>query len=214
MKSFRTPRRFFRRPTMAAMLTAALATGLVGGLVGGLGGCTATSVVVGAGATVGVAAYQERGIEGAAKDLKVAAGVIEEWLKFNHEFNIKLGVEVYEGRAMLTGVADNDQMRADAVRLAWSVSGIRDVINEIQVNVSNDVIDLARDTWITTQLQSTITFDKEVLAINYVIETVNGVVYLIGIAQNQTELDRVINHARNISYVRDIISHVRVKGAA
>ena len=40
---------------------------------------------------------------------------------------------------------------------------------------------------------------------------VNGIVYLIGIAQNQKELDRVIAHARDINYVRNIISHVRVK---
>ncbi len=48
---------------------------------------------------------------------------------------------------------------------------------------------------------------------NYSIETVNGVVYLIGVAQSQEELDRVINHARQISYVRRIVSHVRIKGA-
>ena len=42
-------------------------------------------------------------------------------------------------------------------------------------------------------------------------ETVNGIVYLIGIAQNQKELDRVLAHAREINYVRNIISHVRVK---
>jgi osmotically-inducible protein OsmY len=55
------------------------------------------------------------------------------------------------------------------------------------------------------------TFDKKILAINYSIETVNGIVYLIGIAQNQEELDRVIAHARAIDYVRQIKSHVRVK---
>ena len=73
---------------------------------------------------------------------------------------------------------------------------------------------IARDTWITTQLKSKLTFDQDVLAINYAIETVNGVVYLIGIAQNQAELERVVGHARDIEYVRNVITHVRVKGAS
>ena len=105
-------------------------------------------------------------------------------------------------------------MQADAVRLAWKVIGVKEVINEIQVTSDSGVIDLARDSWITTQLKSKLTLDNKVLAINYVIETVNGIVYLIGIAQNQGELDRVIAHSRTISYVRQVISHVRVKGAA
>ncbi len=207
--------------TLAARIAAVLPLGflpvlLIGLLVGllvGLGGCTATGAAVGAGATVGVAAFQERGLDGAAKDLKITASIIDEWLRFDHRINIRVGVEVYEGRAMLTGIVDNEQMRADAVRLAWTVSGIRDVFNEIQVSPESGMADLARDTWITAQLQSKITFDKDILAINYVIETVNGTVYLIGIAQNQGELDRVIGHARNINYVQNIISHVRLKGA-
>ena len=76
------------------------------------------------------------------------------------------------------------------------------------------VFDTARDMWITTRLTWKITFDKNVHAINYVVETVNGTVYLIGIAQNQPELDRVIAYARGLTYVKKVISHVRLKAEA
>ena len=56
-----------------------------------------------------------------------------------------------------------------------------------------------------------LTFDKDVQAINYIIETENAVVYLLGAAQSRAELDRVLGHARGISRVRDVISHVRIK---
>ena len=104
-------------------------------------------------------------------------------------------------------------MRADAVRLAWTATGVKEVINEIQVPDVGGPLEMARDTWITAQLASRITLDETILAINYNIETVAGTVYLIGIAQNQDELNRVKDHARTISYVRKIISHVRVKAA-
>jgi osmotically-inducible protein OsmY len=97
--------------------------------------------------------------------------------------------------------------------LAWKAYGVKEVINEIQVTAEGGPLMIARDTWITTQLLSRITFDGTILAINYNIETVAGTVYLIGIAQNIDELDRVMAHTREITYVRKIISHVRVKGA-
>ncbi len=177
-----------------------------------LGGCV--GVAAGAGATVGVAAYQERGIEAAAIDLNLEAQIVKLWLQQDDTLVLKLGVEAYESRILLTGVVEDPEMRADAVRLAWKVIGVKEVINEIQVTSDSGIVDLARDSWITTQLKSKLTLDNKVLAINYAIETVNGIVYLIGIAQNQDELDRVIAHSRTISYVRRVISHVRVKGTA
>ena len=189
----------------AAALAVVLALG-----AGGLGGCA--GAVVGGGAAVGTAAYQERGLQIVARDLAVATKVRVALLNAGEQYAIGVGVEVYEGRVLLTGTLANEEMRATAVSLAWKAEGVTDVINEIQIGEAS-LRDLARDSWITAQLKSKLTFDKEILAINYSIETVNGIVYLIGIAQNQQELDRVIAHARNIGYVRRIISHVRMKKA-
>jgi osmotically-inducible protein OsmY len=63
----------------------------------------------------------------------------------------------------------------------------------------------------TTQLRSKLLLDKNVRAINFNVETVNGVVYLIGIAQDQAELERVTNHARTITNVVKVVSHARLK---
>ena len=177
-----------------------------------LSGCA--GVVVGAGATTGVAAYQERGIEGVAKDLQIESRIIGNWFQFEHTLPTKVSVEVYERRALLTGAVTDPQIRADAVRLAWKALEVKEVLNEIQVTGKGDAFDFARDSWITAQLKSKITFDENILAINYVIETVNGIVYLIGIAQNQAEVDRVMAHGRALKHVKKIISHVRLKGAS
>lgn len=174
-----------------------------------LPGCA--GVVVGAGATAGVAAYSERGIDGSAKDLKIETAILSSYLEADEMLPIHIGVEVYEGRVLLTGVARDEKMRADAVRLAHGASGVQEVINEIQL-AGGGAVNLARDSWITTQLKTKITFDKEIMAVNYSVETVNRTIYLIGVAQNQAELDRVLAHARTIDYVQNIISHVRVKG--
>ena len=181
---------------------------LAAGVFGSLGGCA--GVVIGGGAAVGTAAYQERGVRGVARDMATATKLRTKLLDAGEAYVTGVGVEVYEGRVLLTGTLGKESLRATAVELAWKTDGVRDVINEIQIGQSS-LRDLATDSWITAQLQTKITFDKQILAINYSIETVNGIVYLIGIAQNQGELDRILAHGRDIDYVRRIISHVRVK---
>ena len=134
-------------------------------------------------------------------------------LEAGEEYTLKIGLKVFEGRALLTGAVPTEAMRAEAVKLTWKVAGIKDVINEVQISDAG-FLDTARDAWITTQLKSKLAVDQEIHAINYSVETVNGIIYLIGIAQSQVELDRVIGHARNLGYVKKVISHVRVKQSA
>lgn len=178
----------------------------------GLGGCV--GALVGAGATVGVAAMDERGVEGVARDTGLSTRIRGKWLNYDLETGDTLavdgGITVYNRQAMLTGVVKTEQTRAAAVRLAWEVEGIEKVINELQVG-DTSIKDSARDSWISAQLTSKMTFDKQVASINYEIETVNAVIYLIGTAQNQAELDRVLGYARAIPRVRDVVNHVTVK---
>lgn len=178
---------------------------------GALSGCVGAAV--GGAATVGVAAYDERGVDGVAQDFKVASEIRVKWINQNEIIPTKISVEVHEGRALLTGVVQDEGMRADAVRLAYAVPGVKQVLNEIQLSPAGSVADYSRDAWITTQIKSKITLDEKILAINYKIETVNKTVYMIGIAQNQEELDRVLAVIRGVAYVRNIVNHVRVKGA-
>ena len=175
----------------------------------GLSGCIET--VVGAGATVGLSAYQERGLEGVAQDTKLATQIRFSYLESSAALATNVGIEVYEGRALLTGLVETETQRADAVKMAWGVIGIKDVINEIQLRTEEGVIEFAYDSWISTQLQAKLTFDENIHAINYSIETVNSVVYLIGIAQDQAELERVLDHAQSVDRVRRVITHVRIK---
>ena len=149
-------------------------------------------------------------MRGVARDLATATKLRTKLLDTGEAYVTGVGIEVYEGRVLLTGTLEKEPMRAAAVKLAWKTEGVKDVINEIQIGQSS-LRDIARDSWITAQLKTKITFDKKILAINFSIETVNGIVYLIGIAQDQGELDRILAHGRGIDYVRRIISHVRVK---
>lgn len=176
-----------------------------------LAGCTAAGVAVGAGASVGVAASQERGVQAAADDTGIKLGVNDRLLKHDVELYGKVATAVVEGRVLLTGAVRDQAARDQAGRLAWQVKGVGEVINELQVANAGGIEGFGRDSRITAELRLGILGDRQVADINYAIDTVNGVVYLIGIAQSQAEIDRVIEHARGISGVRRVVSHVWTK---
>ncbi|MFN7114475.1 MAG: BON domain-containing protein [Alphaproteobacteria bacterium] len=187
-----------------ALVTAALMT------VPLLSGCV--GLAVGAGATLGVAAAQEGGIQGAASDAAIKVQVADAWFRHDVEMYRRLGITVKEGRVLVTGTLPLPDDRVEAIRLVWQVDGVQQVINEIRVDEQGATVgSYAGDAWITGQVKTLLVFDKQVQSVNYTVETVAGTVYLMGIGQNQSELNRAINHARNTRGVKNVVSYVRLR---
>jgi osmotically-inducible protein OsmY len=189
--------RFAHRTVVPALLLGAAVS---------LQGCV--EAAVGAGATAGVAATQERGIKGAVNDTGIRAEINHYWLQRDHTLFINLNLQIHEGRVLVSGAVKDADTRAEAVQLAWKASGVREVINEIEVTNEGGIGAYARDSVIVNELRGRLLFTKDIQSVNYSIESVNGVVYLLGVAQNQAELDKVLDIARNVRYVRRVVSHV------
>ncbi len=116
-----------------------------------------------------------------------------------------------EGKVFLTGKLDSVEERIDATRRSWNVDGVKEVINDIQIAKPVGVGEYTRDFMLATKLRTRLLSDVDVSAINYSIESSDRVLYIMGIARSETELDRVINHARNVSGVRDVVNYVRIR---
>ena len=195
------------RPTTSSIILAIYSVAFLL-LAAGLSGCV--GLAVGAGATAGTAAMQDRGLGGVIDDTVIHGKITSAYLANDVKFKL-IAAKVHEGRVLLTGTVRKPEDRVEVVRYAWMVKGVKTVINEIRVEDDSGVLDLARDKWVSAQLRLKITFDAKIKAINYAIDTVNGTVYLMGVAQNERELALVRNHARSLEYVRRVVSHVRIK---
>ena len=172
-------------------------------------GCT--SLAIGAMGATAVAAAQERTIGDAIDDAIIYTEVNSQMLQADIDLFQHVGVEVVEGRVLLTGSVPTPNDRIEAVRLAWQAEGVKEVLNEVQVTDDSSIADYVADSWISVQVKTKLLFDRDIRAINYSIETVNGSVYMIGIARDAVELKRATNHARTIKGVRKVISHVRIQ---
>ena len=61
------------------------------------------------------------------------------------------------------------------------------------------------------RLRAKLLTDRAVNSLNISIESVNQSVYLIGIIHSEDELTRVIAHAKNVPYVRRVVSYLALK---
>ena len=154
---------------------------------------------------------KEKGIKEAISDGMIDAGINKEFLNHNINMFINVQIEVVEGRVLLTGSVKKSKHRLDAIKLAWKVLGVREVINEIDVTEKGGIKQYLIDVKIKTQIRYKVLADKEVSSINYNFEVVNGNVYIIGIAENKKELKKLIAHINSIGGVLKVVSHAIMK---
>lgn len=174
--------------------------------------CTPIGAAVGAGAAVGTAASREGGVGQAWNDAHISAYINDAWFRYSTEMFTKLDLTIMEGRVLITGAVQKPEYRDAAVRFAWQAPGVRQVINEIRIEPSGGVSGYTKDSWIITQFRTKLITDSNIESINYKFDSDNGNIYILGVARDQEELQRVINHARNISYVKEVVSYVRMRG--
>lgn len=172
-------------------------------------------LVLGAASESAVVVSQERSVGGAVDDAGILLKIKQRFLEKDvNDLLSNVEVKSVEGRVLLTGNVNLPETQITAVDITWQVPGVKEVINEIQINDKSGLGNYAQDVWISTQVRSKLLFTKGIRSVNYSVITVNKTVYLMGIAQDQAELDKVTYVASTVSYVQKVISYVRLKSDA
>jgi osmotically-inducible protein OsmY len=174
-----------------------------------LSGC---AWVVATGAVAGVsAARQERTVGNAVDDKRIQTTLNGKLIGQSTGLFFRVSITVIEGRVLLAGRVDAPETRLEATRIAWSIEGVRKVDNDIEVTDSSGWLDGPSDLIMQSQLAATLLGDKSIKDINYTTDVVHGVIYLMGVAQDQGEIDRVLVHAQKIHGARRVENYVVLK---
>ncbi|WP_417486788.1 BON domain-containing protein [Maricaulis sp.] len=171
----------------------------------------ASAVVPAACSSVG-SVGPERSIGRQLDDTNASVGIKSAMLRSEGFALDGVDVEVTEGIALLTGRVPRSDDRLMAECLAWSSVAVRNVANEIEVGDGQGFRDRARDAEITARVNGRLISDRAVRSINFNVETRNGRVYILGVARNRGELERVSAHASLVEGVQEVVSYVRVAG--
>ncbi len=113
-------------------------------------------------------------------------------------------------RVLLVGTVVEESIKETANQISWNTKNVNEVANYITIG-KNDLIDYVKDTRISLELRAKMLADKEVSEVNFSVTTENRDSYLVGIAQNNKELNKVIEHASNIAGVKKIVNLINLK---
>jgi osmotically-inducible protein OsmY len=184
---------------------------ILGALGFSLSGC-APLVVGGGAATAAVASSttEERGVTGFWDDSKIKTQILYHYTREANALTHQVEVVVRQGRVLITGSITQPQLKVDAVRLAWKVPGVREVIDETTLENKETMASYTNDIWVTTKVKSVLLLEKNVSSANYNVQTIDGVVYVMGITPNTQELNKVIDVTRRVNGVKEVVNFIQV----
>ena len=121
---------------------------------------------------------------------------------------LSINTKVLDGRIFLTGKVEDPEEKLQITKLAWETTGVRSVKNDIKIKEDFNFKQSAKDLLITSQLRTAIIFNKKVKATNYQIDTYKKKIFIYGIAHTRDERKEVINEAKEILDVEDVIASI------
>ena len=124
------------------------------------------------------------------------------------KYLITVKSKVLDGRIFLTGKVDNPEEKLKLTKMAWETDGVRSVRNDIKVKEDFNFKQSAKDILITSQLRTALILNKNIKATNYQIDTYKKKIYVYGIALTSDEKKEVIEEAKQILDVEDVIASI------
>ena len=129
-------------------------------------------------------------------------------LSIDKSYILNVKTKILDGRIFITGKVDTVEEKLNITKMAWEIKGARSVKNDLKIKDEFNFKQSAKDILITSQLKSALIFNKKTKAVNYNIDTYKKKIYIYGIAESEEEKDEVINEAKQILDVEDVIASI------
>ena len=169
--------------------------------------CVGTSSVGIFGSGVSIA-YDPRTVGMQIDDSIMQKNLIGRLTLTDKKYIISISAKVIDGNIYLSGKVDEQEEKLKIIKMAWETKGARSVQSTVTIKGNNNFKSTAKDILITSQLRTALIFNKLTKATNYTIDTINGKIYIFGIAMTKKEKEKVISEADQIHGVKDVIPSI------
>ena len=129
-------------------------------------------------------------------------------INMNTNYILSVKSKVLDGRIFITGKVDTIEEKLKITKLGWEIKGARSVKNDLQIKEKFNFQQTAKDILITSQLRAAMITNKKIKSANYNIDTYKKKIYVYGISQDEEERAEVINEAKQILDVEDVIASI------
>jgi len=124
------------------------------------------------------------------------------------KYIINLSTKVIDGNIFLSGKVDEPEEKLKIIKMAWETKGARSVQSAVIIKGQTNFKNTAKDVLITSQLRAALLFNKITKSSNYTIDTINGKIYIFGIAMTGDEKKKVISEANEIHGVKEVVPSI------
>ncbi|MDA9654855.1 BON domain-containing protein [Pelagibacteraceae bacterium] len=165
-----------------------------------------SQVVIGGATSAGLVLVQERSTKQAALDIIIKTKIEESMFSNSYDkLFSKVRVIVYEGKVLLVGTVEDKGTSIEAEEISWKTKNVKEVANYISVG-KNDLVDYVKDTRISLEFRTKLLTDQEISEVNFSSTTENRILYIVGIAQDEKEMIKILDHASSIAGVKKIVN--------
>ena len=121
---------------------------------------------------------------------------------------LKVRTKVLDGRIFITGKVNTVEEKLKITKLGWEIKGARSVKNDLKIKENFNFKQAAKDVLITSQLRTAMITNKKIKSANYDIDTYKKIIYIYGISRNEDESAEVINEAKKVLDVEDVVTSI------
>ena len=126
----------------------------------------------------------------------------------NKKYIVSISSKVIDGNIYLSGKVDNPEEKLKITKMSWETKGVRSVKSAVIIKGETNFKNNAKDILITSQLRTALIFNQLVRSTNYNIDTINGKIYIFGIAMTKDEKKEIIKEAQEIYGVKEVIPSI------
>ncbi|BDW95559.1 hypothetical protein MACH10_12440 [Thalassospira tepidiphila] len=162
------------------------------------------------------------------QDTQIKSGILGEFSKVDHTYLMDVNIDIWEQNVMVTGMVDSKGKYYDVMSLVKQDNRIKTVYDHLVIADQETINAYHRaedeygknavptdsatqsvsDVWIESQIKALLLAEKGVSSVNYRWQSVQNVVYIMGEAQSDAELEKVLSIVRRIKGVTKVVSHI------
>ena len=154
------------------------------------------------------AANKEKGVGTTLSDTIIKTKISNLIYKKDPSLIANTKIFVNNGSVLFTGKVTEPETRIIFTKIAWSIKGVNEVNNEIQISNTTSLTNIARDVSSMGEITARILTDEKINSLNFSIDVVNDIAYLSGVATNEEEILLVKAHASSARFIKEVFNYI------
>jgi hyperosmotically inducible protein len=152
----------------------------------------------------------ERDVKTIASDTKIKGKILADFIDDDTVKTLDISASCYEGRVYLIGEYDTIKQKERAIEIAQNIEGVKSVTTYLLPKNEDSPCGTKENLKITAKVKAKLIGDKNIWSTNVDVKTIQCIVVLWGLVGSDEEVQKSIEHAKEVEGARNVKSFLKV----